>query len=65
MNKRDVDTMCSIAERLLQDAVTLREIGCERAARLLEQAERELDAHVYGGGCQGRDSGETGSPTHH
>jgi hypothetical protein len=38
--------------RLLQDAATLRVLDCGKVARLLEDAEREFDTHVYSGGCR-------------
>jgi hypothetical protein len=65
MKTRDLDTLCAIAARLLQDVATLRELGCEKIARLLEAAESELDTYVYAGGCQESGPGEVESTTQH
>jgi hypothetical protein len=65
MKHSNVDTLCAIAARLLQDAATLRALGCAKVARLLEDAERELDMHVYAGGCRESAPGEVESSTQH
>jgi hypothetical protein len=65
MKHSNVDALCAIAARLLEDAATLRELGCKKAAKLLQAAERELDMHVYAGGWREPAAGEVESTTHH
>lgn len=65
MKHQNVDTLCAIAARLLQDATTLRELGCERVAVLLEQAERCLDSQVYDYGCRPPIRSDSESTTQH
>lgn len=57
MRHPDIDVLCRIAASLLEDAATLRQLGCTAAAALLEEAERELDSHVYDRPCRKAASG--------
>jgi hypothetical protein len=53
MPKRDLDQICEIAARLTEDAGVLRQLGLHDAADLLQAAEVDLDARVYGDDCGG------------
>jgi hypothetical protein len=65
MKHPDIDILCRIAASLLADAATLRQLGCTAAAALLEEAERELDSHVYDNPCPKSASGGASSSTQH
>jgi hypothetical protein len=65
MKHPNIDVLCRIAASLREDAATLRQLGCTAAAALLEDAERELDSHVYDNPCGNSASGSTGSSAQH
>jgi hypothetical protein len=65
MKHPEIDILCRIAASLLEDAATLRQLGCTAAAALLEEAERELDTHVYDSPCRKPATGGAGSSVQH